>query len=72
MVEVERVVRGYDNEVYRVRLDAGTVVYPRVRLGRPAPPTSADALTPTRSRWTTRRAYHCATLQELCEHREDG
>lgn len=29
--EVERVVRGYDNEVYRVGLDGGAVVYPRIR-----------------------------------------
>ncbi|MGW0232061.1 phosphotransferase family protein [Actinopolymorpha singaporensis] len=31
VVEVERVVRGYDNEVYRVGLDDGGVVYPRIR-----------------------------------------
>lgn len=34
VVEVERVVRGYDNEVYRVWLDDGAVVYARVRWPR--------------------------------------
>jgi Ser/Thr protein kinase RdoA (MazF antagonist) len=33
-VGVERVVRGYDNEVHRVRVDDGSVVYTRVRWPR--------------------------------------
>ncbi|HEX4216042.1 MAG TPA: hypothetical protein VIA06_22200 [Candidatus Dormibacteraeota bacterium] len=38
VTEVERVIRGDENEVYRVRLADGSVVYPRI--GRPGAGTS--------------------------------